>query len=294
MEDCRWEHHIRRKLHLELILMHTTMAIRKKVLIFGIAILAVLAVFLRFRSAREILAERGTVKANAEGQLELAISLKSTSFTSNSPLSLLVAHNALHGNTNLSEAQGSNYIQMLSRLIETYQDGGFQKYLTFKKSFGDAQLGIPAGNEIAECSVEELERLWNSKSAAFVAILAGSSNALPETFKLRITKFDPKSIVYEVRTTVVGESGLERILRGKQVNGIARIENRYFNYNHGPTQILQEDGNIKWVNVAFTCYTDLAELPGYVAISSYWNPVRHQWVPYEMFSCSPPTLFLMF
>jgi len=57
------------------------MAIRKKVLIFGIAILAVLAVFLRIRSARENLAERGTAKANAEGQIELAISLKSTSFT---------------------------------------------------------------------------------------------------------------------------------------------------------------------------------------------------------------------
>ena len=270
------------------------MASRNKVLIFGIAFLAALAVFIRIRSARENLVERGTAKAKAEGQLELAMSFKSKSFTSNSPLSLLEAHNALLGNTNLSEAQGRNYIQMLARLIETYQDGGFQKYLKFKKSFGDAKLGIPAGNEIVECSVDELERLWNSKSATFVAILAGSSNALPETFRLRITRFDPNSIAYDVRTTVVGESGLDRMLGGKQVNGIARIENRYFRYNRGPTHVIQENGNIKWVNVAFTCYTDLGKLPGYVAISSYWDPVRQQWIPYEMLSCSPPTLFLMF
>jgi hypothetical protein len=270
------------------------MTIRKKVLFFGIAIFAALAVFLRIRSARENRAERGTAEANAEAQLELTKSFKSPFFTSNSPLSLLVAHNALHGNTNLSGAQRINYIQMLALLIETYQDGGFQKYLNFKKSFGDAQLGIPAGNEIAECSIEDLERIWNSKSAAFIAILAGSSNALPETFKLRITKFDPKSLVCDVRTTVVGESGLDRMLRGKQFNGMGRIENRYFRYNRGPTQIIEENGHIKWVNVAFTCYTDLAELPGYVAISSYWDPVRLQWVPYEMLSCSPPNLFLMF
>jgi hypothetical protein len=243
---------------------------------------------------RENFAERGTIQAKAEGQLELAMSFKSPSFTSNSPLSLLLAHNALHGNTNLSEAQGSNYIQMLARLIETYQDGRFQKYLDFKKSFGDAQLGIPVGNEIVESSVEELERVWNSKSTAFIAILAGSSNALPETFKLRITKFDPNSIVYDVRTTVVGESGLDRMLGDKQVNGMARIENRYFRYNRGPTQVIQENGNIKWVNVAFTCYTDLGNLPGYVAVSSYWDPATQQWIPLEMLSCSPPTLFLMF
>ena len=270
------------------------MASRNKVLIFGIAFLAVLVVFLRIRSARENFAERGTAKAKAEGQLELAMSFKSSFFTSNPPLSLLESNNALHGNTNLSEAQVSNYIQMLARLIETYQDGGFQKYLNFKNSFGVAKLGVPAGNEILECSVEELERLWNSKSAAFIGISAGFSNALPETFRLRITKFNPRSIAYEVRTTVVSESGLDRMLGGKQVNGMARIENRYFRYDRGPTNVVQESGNIQWVNVAFTCYTDLGTLPGYVAISSYWDPLRQQWIPYEMLSCSPPTLFLMF
>lgn len=267
---------------------------RKSLIIVGVAVAVTVGVFLIIRSNRLSKAESGSVQAKVESQFRMAKELESGTFTTNSPQSLLGSLDQISQITNITEVERALYVKMLSQVIETYSDGSFSKYLEFKNSFGPAEINMPRGNTITTSSVDELQREWEAKSQLFIKMTATQPEPLPKDFKIRITEFDPKSLILEYRQTVVVNSGLDRILNGRQITGIAKIENRYFEYNRGPEHVLESEGKVKWLNVAFSCYSSLAKVPGYIAVSAYFDESRNKWIPYEMISCSPPTLFLMF